>query len=76
MTRYTIKNTFHRTEVSFLAPYNPDGAYAAYVDLNYTDYSAHKDSMEYHQAHKKLLRIKRLLCGNKDCKCDGMIESA
>jgi hypothetical protein len=74
LTRYTIHNTFHKSEVSFLAPHNPDGAYAAYVEFNYIDYSAHKDSDEYKAAHRKLLRIKRVLCGMSDCQCGGMIK--
>lgn len=74
MRKYTLENTFHNTKVSFLAKENPDGAYAAYVDLNYIEDSAHKDSEEYHQAHRKLQRIKRILCGNSECKCAGMIR--
>lgn len=72
--KYTLQNTFHHTEVSFIAPCHPDGAFAAYAELCHTEYSAHKDSIEYQQAHTKLLRIKRTLCGMADCHCGGMIR--
>lgn len=73
-TRYTLVNTFHNTEVSFLASHNSGGAYAAYVALRKIEWSAHKDSEEYTTAHRKLLRIERILCGMKDCMCGGMIR--
>ena len=73
--KYTIENTFHHTTVSFIAPINHDGAFAAYSELNYDEFSKHKDSSEYKAAHRKLLRIKKVLCGMKDCHCGGMIST-
>lgn len=77
-TRYTLVNKFHNTTVSFLAPYNHDGAYAAFLELDETEFSAHKDSDAYKTAHRKLLRIRRELCphNGKSCKCSGMIRGA
>ena len=72
--KYTLENTFHNTQVSFLAPFHHDGAYAAYCDLCYAEHGEPKDSEEYQTAHRKLLRIKRVLCGMSDCQCGGMIR--
>lgn len=74
MKTYKLINTFHNTEVSFLAKENIDGAYAAYTELCYNEFSKHKDSEEYQSAHRKLMRIKKVLCGSSECQCGGMIE--
>jgi hypothetical protein len=59
-----------------LAPENIDGAYAAYTELMYVEHSAYRDSEEYQVAHRKLARIKKVLCGSKACQCGGMIRGA
>ena len=72
--KYTIENTFHNTVVSFLAPAYHDNAFEAYSELNYDEFYIDKDSEEYKKAHRKLLRIKKVLCGMKDCQCGGSIR--
>lgn len=75
-TRYSLINTFHNTTVGFIGDYNADGATAAYTDLCHAEFSSHKDTEEYKISHRKLLRIKKVLCGDKHCHCGAMIVSA
>lgn len=74
--KYTVINTLHNTQASFLAAFNRDGAYAAYLSIIDTVHSQHQDSEKHHKAKQKLSRIWRKLCGISGCMCGGMIRGA
>lgn len=75
MKKYTITNTFHNTEASFLAKDNHDGALAAFYDLLERE-NAHLS--DYKTVHRKVLRIQKALCPHSasSCKCMGMVRAA
>ncbi len=69
-----IYNTFHNTQiVTGVEPeFENDAKRGEYwQELNYYAYGSFGKTNKY---RKKVQRIHRVLCGNPECKCGGMIR--